>query len=70
MVEQIAIGGDYRSGRRRGVNKQLPRGLQLLSTETFGHDVFEVYSKYKGDPPSKDAIRSADHPNFIRKFML
>jgi hypothetical protein len=36
----------------------------------MGHDVFEVYSKYKGDPPHRDAIRSVDHPNYIHKFML
>jgi hypothetical protein len=69
MVEQISIGGDYRAGKRRGVNKNLPRGLQLWNVETMGHDVFEVYSKYKGDPPPRDAIRSADHPHFTHRFM-
>jgi hypothetical protein len=70
MVEEMAMGGDYRSGRKRGINRKLPRGLQLWNVETIGHDVFEVYSKYKGDPPPKHAIRSVEHPNWTHRIML
>ncbi|KAI6184170.1 hypothetical protein M3Y97_00567600 [Aphelenchoides bicaudatus] len=70
IVEEISVGGDFRSGRKRGVSKRVPRGLLLLNTETMGHDVFEVYSKYKGDPPHRDAIRSAEHKYYTHKIQL
>lgn len=55
------------SGRKRGVKTILPRGLQLWNTETIGHDVFKVYSKWKGDAPDPMEITSASHPNFIHR---
>lgn len=42
MVEEMAIGGDYREGLKRGVNKRLPRGQELWDTETMGHNVYQV----------------------------
>lgn len=62
FVEEMAIGGDYVKGRKRGVLTMLPRGLQLWNTETIGHDVFKVYSRWKADPPDPDEITSANHP--------
>ncbi|CAD5215829.1 unnamed protein product [Bursaphelenchus xylophilus] len=67
QVEEMAIGGDFRPGRKRGVNTRLPRGLEIWDSETKGHDVFEVYSKWKADPPPKDAIKSIQHPHLVHK---
>ncbi|TMS35891.1 hypothetical protein L596_003183 [Steinernema carpocapsae] len=69
MVEEFSIGGDYRPGKKRGVNRRLPRGLELWDTETMGHNVFEVYSKWKADPKDPDVVTSANHPSLIyRKY--
>ncbi|CAG9529820.1 unnamed protein product [Cercopithifilaria johnstoni] len=67
FVEEMALGGDYVKGRKRGVKTILPRGLQLWSTETIGHDVFKVYSKWKGDAVDPMEITSASHPYFIHR---
>jgi hypothetical protein len=69
MVEEMAIGGDYRSGRKRGIRTRVPRGLVLFDNETMGHDVFQVHSKYKGDPPPRDFIKSCQHPHYTHKVM-
>ncbi|CAD6191413.1 unnamed protein product [Caenorhabditis auriculariae] len=72
MVEEMALGGDYRSGYKRGVNRRLPRGAELWDTETMGHDVFKVYSKWKADEPEENddpVITAKTHPNFTyRKY--
>ncbi|KAI6196845.1 hypothetical protein M3Y94_01156700 [Aphelenchoides besseyi] len=70
MVEQMSVGGDFRPGRRRGVSKKLPRGLELWDTETMGHDVFKVLSKYKPDPANPNEITSLKHPNLTYRFRL
>ncbi|CEF64183.1 Ribosomal protein/NADH dehydrogenase domain and Thioredoxin-like fold domain-containing protein [Strongyloides ratti] len=68
MVEEFAVGGDYRSGKRRGVKTILPRGQELWNTETMGHDVFKVASKYKYDENVDEKLpKSVDHPHFIYK---
>uniref|UniRef100_A0A915PKT0 Uncharacterized protein n=1 Tax=Setaria digitata TaxID=48799 RepID=A0A915PKT0_9BILA len=67
FVEEMAVGGDYVKGRKRGVKTILPRGLQLWNTETIGHDVFKVYSKWKGDAPDPEEITSASHPYFTHR---
>ncbi|CAI5441646.1 unnamed protein product [Caenorhabditis angaria] len=73
MVEEMSIGGDYREGYKRGVNKRLPRGQELWDTETMGHDIFQVYSKWKADETPKNEedlpITAKTHPNFtFRKY--
>ncbi|CAD5211476.1 unnamed protein product [Bursaphelenchus okinawaensis] len=67
QVEEMALGGDFRPGRKRGVNKRLPRGLEIWDSETKGHDVFEVYSKWKADPAPEGTIKSMQHPNLVHK---
>lgn len=71
MIEEMSIGGDYREGYKRGVNRRLPRGQELWDTETMGHDVFHVTSKWKADIPEEDElpITAKTHPNFTyRKY--
>ncbi|KHJ91970.1 hypothetical protein OESDEN_08150 [Oesophagostomum dentatum] len=69
MVEEMAVGGDYRPGLKRGVNKRLPRGQELWDTETMGHDVFKVYSKWKADEDDLRMPTSDKHPHFVyRKY--
>ncbi|KAK0396191.1 hypothetical protein QR680_001615 [Steinernema hermaphroditum] len=69
MVEEMSIGGDYRPGKKLGVNRRLPRGLELWDTETMGHDVFHVHSKWKADPKDPEAVTSMNHPNLVfRKY--
>ncbi|CAI4222450.1 unnamed protein product [Auanema sp. JU1783] len=63
MIEEMAIGGDYRPGLKRGVNRRLPRGQEIWDTETMGHDVYQVYSKWKGDEPDSNAPNWKTHPN-------
>lgn len=67
QVEEMALGGDFRPGRKRGVNRRLPRGLEIWDSETKGHDVFKVYSQWKADPPPPDAITSLQHPHLVHK---
>lgn len=57
-------------GRRRGIRVHLPRGQELWHTETRGHDVFKVYSKYKADPPDNNQIVSANHPHFVFRKVI
>ncbi|VDK52842.1 unnamed protein product [Gongylonema pulchrum] len=67
-VEEMSVGGSFIEGRKQGVSTKLPRGLTLWNTETMGHDIFKVYSKWKADPPDPDEITSANHPYLeIRK---
>ncbi|CAB3404266.1 unnamed protein product [Caenorhabditis bovis] len=71
IVEEMSIGGDYREGYKRGVNRRLPRGQELWDTETMGHDIFQVYSKWKADPLDDDElpVTSKTHPHFtFRKY--
>ncbi|WKX94343.1 hypothetical protein Q1695_011530 [Nippostrongylus brasiliensis] len=69
MVEEMAVGGDYRPGLKRGVNRRLPRGQELWDTETIGHDVFKVMSKWKADEDDLDMPTSEKHPHFVyRKY--
>ncbi|KAK5976937.1 Mediator of RNA polymerase II transcription subunit 10 [Trichostrongylus colubriformis] len=69
MVEEMAVGGDYRPGLKRGVNSRLPRGQELWDTETIGHDVFKVHSKWKADEEDLDMPTSQKHPHFVyRKY--
>ncbi|KAK6036551.1 hypothetical protein COOONC_25945 [Cooperia oncophora] len=69
MIEEMAIGGDYRPGMKRGVNRRLPRGQELWDTETIGHDIFKVHSKWKADEEDLDMPQSHKHPNFVyRKY--
>uniref|UniRef100_A0AC34Q756 Ribosomal protein/NADH dehydrogenase domain-containing protein n=1 Tax=Panagrolaimus sp. JU765 TaxID=591449 RepID=A0AC34Q756_9BILA len=69
LVEEMAIGGDYREGQKRRVQTRLPRGQELWSTETLGHDVYKVESKWKGDSPNPDEITVENHPHYLhRKF--
>nr|CDJ97161.1 Protein T09A5.5 [Haemonchus contortus] len=69
MVEEMSVGGDYRPGLKRGVNRRLPRGLELWDTETMGHDVFKVHSKWKADEEDMEMPTSQKHPNFVyRKY--
>lgn len=70
MVEEMSIGGDYRPGRKKGVKTFIPRGAIILSNETMGHNVFEIYSKYKSDPPKRDEIKTHEHPHYTYKKML
>ncbi|GMR37347.1 hypothetical protein PMAYCL1PPCAC_07542 [Pristionchus mayeri] len=66
MVEEMmAHAGDYREGKRRCVNRRLPRGQEIWDTETMGHNVFEVYSKWKGDPKPRDEITWKNHPHIV-----
>lgn len=51
-------------GFRCKVATILPRGLQIWDCETKGHDIFTVYSKWKGDPPDPKLLTSATHPHF------
>ncbi|VDN02072.1 unnamed protein product [Thelazia callipaeda] len=64
-VEEMAVGGDFIKGRKRGVTTILPRGLQLWDTETLGHDVFKIYSKWKGDPSVPNQLASSNHPYLV-----
>ncbi|MFH4973341.1 hypothetical protein AB6A40_000050 [Gnathostoma spinigerum] len=66
-VEEMSVGGDFRPGRKRGVQRRLPRCQELWDTETMGHDVFKVLSKWKGDPPNPDEIHSLNHPHLIHR---
>ncbi|KAK6018739.1 hypothetical protein OSTOST_15652 [Ostertagia ostertagi] len=69
MIEEMSVGGDYRPGMKRGVNRRLPRGQELWDTETLGHDVFKVYSKWKADEEDLDMPTSQKHPHFVyRKY--
>ncbi|KAL6735963.1 hypothetical protein Aduo_006362 [Ancylostoma duodenale] len=69
MVEEMAVGGDYRPGLKRGVNKRLPRGQELWDTETIGHDVFKVHSKWKADEDDLQMPLAQNHPHFVyRKY--
>ncbi|CAJ0607044.1 unnamed protein product [Cylicocyclus nassatus] len=69
MVEEMAVGGDYRPGKKRGVNRRLPRGQELWDTETMGHDVFKIQSKWKADEDDLRMPIAAKHPNFVyRKY--
>uniref|UniRef100_A0AC35U337 L51_S25_CI-B8 domain-containing protein n=1 Tax=Rhabditophanes sp. KR3021 TaxID=114890 RepID=A0AC35U337_9BILA len=67
MIEEFAVGGDYRSGKRRGVTTKLPRGQELWNTETMGHDVYKVVSKYKDDPKDENEKKSIDHKHLIHR---
>uniref|UniRef100_A0A914ZRM9 Ribosomal protein/NADH dehydrogenase domain-containing protein n=1 Tax=Parascaris univalens TaxID=6257 RepID=A0A914ZRM9_PARUN len=67
MVEEMSIGGDYRPGKKRGVNKRLPRGQELWDTETMGHDVYKIYSKWKDDPKDPNEITAVNHPHFVHR---
>uniref|UniRef100_A0A0N4ZT17 L51_S25_CI-B8 domain-containing protein n=1 Tax=Parastrongyloides trichosuri TaxID=131310 RepID=A0A0N4ZT17_PARTI len=70
MVEEFALGGDYRPGKKRGVTRKLPRGQELWNTETMGHDVFKVISKYKYDENVDEKLpKSMEHKHLIyRKY--
>jgi len=48
----------------------LPRGQQIWNIETKGHDVFEVYSKYKSDPKDPNRLTSVTHPHLVHRFQL
>lgn len=63
----MSIGGDFRPGRKRGINPRLPRGLEIWDSESKGHDVFAVYSKWKADLPAADEIKSLQHPHLRHK---
>uniref|UniRef100_A0A914YJL8 Ribosomal protein/NADH dehydrogenase domain-containing protein n=1 Tax=Panagrolaimus superbus TaxID=310955 RepID=A0A914YJL8_9BILA len=69
LIEEMSIGGDYRSGQKRRVQTRLPRGQELWDTETMGHDIFKVYSKWKADPEDPDAITVEAHPHFVHRKM-
>ncbi|KJH50218.1 hypothetical protein DICVIV_03657 [Dictyocaulus viviparus] len=67
MIEEMAVGGDYRPGAKRGVTKRLPRGQELWDTETMGHDVFKIHSKWKADEDDLRVMKSMEHPHLIYK---
>ncbi|VDD87007.1 unnamed protein product [Enterobius vermicularis] len=56
-----------RMAKKLQVNARLPRGIEIWNSETIGHDVFKVYSKWKGDPPDPDEIQVHEHPNYVYK---
>uniref|UniRef100_A0A914HY16 Ribosomal protein/NADH dehydrogenase domain-containing protein n=1 Tax=Globodera rostochiensis TaxID=31243 RepID=A0A914HY16_GLORO len=66
IIEQWSIGGDYRPGRKRKVATIIPRGLQILDTETKGHEVFKVFSRWKGEPTG-DTLDPKKHPHYLYK---
>jgi len=69
VIEEMAIGGDFRSGRKRRVQTRLPRGQELWDTENKGHNVYKILSKWKDDPADPDEVTVETHPHFIhRKF--
>ncbi|CAJ0587047.1 unnamed protein product, partial [Mesorhabditis spiculigera] len=70
MVEEMmAHTGDYREGLRRRVQQRLPRGQEIWDTETMGHDVFEVHSKWKADAEDLKRQKTKEHPHFVyRKY--
>ena len=69
VIEEMAIGGDFRSGRKRRVQTRLPRGQELWDTENKGHNVYKILSKWKDDAPNPDEVTVETHPHFIhRKF--
>lgn len=57
-------------GRKRGVNTRLPRGQELWDTETRGHDIFKVHSKWKADEPDPEELTSMTHPHLTYRKML
>jgi len=69
MAEEMSLGGDFRPGKYRRVSTELPRGQQLWTSETRGHDVYAVYSKYKDDPPNPKKMTSQTHPHLTYRLM-
>uniref|UniRef100_A0A0N5AA72 L51_S25_CI-B8 domain-containing protein n=1 Tax=Syphacia muris TaxID=451379 RepID=A0A0N5AA72_9BILA len=68
MVEEMAVGGCFYPYPKQQVATCLPRGLEIWNTETMGHDVFKVYSRWKADPPDPNEIPVEKHPNYIIRF--
>ncbi|KAL3102063.1 hypothetical protein niasHS_003472 [Heterodera schachtii] len=64
IIEQWSIGGDYRPGRKRKVATIIPRGMQIIDNETKGHEVFKVFSRWKGEPTG-NAMDPKKHPNYL-----
>uniref|UniRef100_A0A0N5BNM9 L51_S25_CI-B8 domain-containing protein n=1 Tax=Strongyloides papillosus TaxID=174720 RepID=A0A0N5BNM9_STREA len=68
IVEEFALGGDYRSGKRRGVKPRLPRGQEIWDRETMGHDIFKIVSKYKYDENIDGKLpKTIDHKHLLHK---
>uniref|UniRef100_A0A7E4VDH0 L51_S25_CI-B8 domain-containing protein n=1 Tax=Panagrellus redivivus TaxID=6233 RepID=A0A7E4VDH0_PANRE len=67
LIEEMAIGGDYREGQKRRVQTRLPRGQELWSTETMGHNVYQVLSKWKADPTEIDELAVENHPHYVHR---
>ncbi|KAI1718390.1 putative 19.4 kDa protein T09A5.5 in chromosome III [Ditylenchus destructor] len=70
LVQEMSIGGDFIKGKNRRVAVRLPRGQELWDLESKGHDVYAVYSKWKGDPPGPTDIKSKQHPHYIDRPVI
>uniref|UniRef100_A0A914DZT7 Ribosomal protein/NADH dehydrogenase domain-containing protein n=1 Tax=Acrobeloides nanus TaxID=290746 RepID=A0A914DZT7_9BILA len=63
-VEEMSLGGTFHNSKRARVTDRLPRGFEVQSSETLGHDVYKVLSKWKGDPVDPTEFTVQTHPNY------